>query len=454
MRSSLSRVAAIAVAGLLVIACSTVSSPATTTTQRPGVTPLPVRPTVEPSSAIPSPVPITSPVGSLPHSPGPGGFITPFPSGAGTVWTGLRWRRLAPDDPLAHVRSVSSWRAGYVAVGDPGATSDSARTPVWTSSDGATWDLLGADALGPTTMVVGMAASADGIVALTQQSAMSPCFGDATYTNCWNLTGPTQAWTSSDGTRWTAHPAPQIELGAMTSTVWASRILQGGSANHVLSMWLAGSPLRISRDGIAWETVSLEAFPSGWDMGDIVATPSGFIAVGQSTTRTLSLRSLDGQAWTSHEMSSTVTGNGRLVSGADGLIAMALQYHGQGDEGETVSTAGTWIWWSTLDGRTWNTLPKYPPLGAQLGPDAQECFDACPNGILVGNGERMIAYRGLGEHEGWTSADGRSWQHLVFEGSHPTGEPGHSDLSSVVVMPFGVMLHNLDGSTWFGTPIT
>jgi hypothetical protein len=144
----------------------------------------------------------------------------------------------------------------------------------------------------------------------------------------------------------------------------------------------------------------------------------------------------------------------RLVIGSNGLIAIGMEYGASGDAGRTVSARAPAIWWSSLDGRTWDVLPKYPPLGAMRGPDAQECFDACPNGILVGNGERMFAYRGSGRQVGWTSFDGRSWQPLVFEGGRPSSEPGVSDLSSVVLMPIGVILHNQDGSTWFGTPVT
>lgn len=77
---------------------------------------------------------------------------------------------------------------------------------------------------------------------------------------------------------------------------------------------------------------------------------------------------------------------------------------------------------------------------------------------LAASGSRSAspspAYRGYGKQVGWTSFDGRSWEPLVFQGRRPTSEPGKSDPASVIVMPIGVKLQNLDGSIWFGTPIT
>ena len=55
---------------------------------------------------------------------------------------------------------------------------------------------------------------------------------------------------------------------------------------------------------------------------------------------------------------------------------------------------------------------------------------------------------------GWTSFDGRTWKPLAFEGPRPTSEPGVSDLQSVAILPMGLLIHNLDGTTWFGTPLS
>ncbi len=86
------------------------------------------------SSASPPVVPTPSPTGTPQVSPPPlgtGGFTTPIPADPAAAWTGIRWRKLAATDPLAHVRSVTRWRGGFVATGDLAVTGTSARTKVW-----------------------------------------------------------------------------------------------------------------------------------------------------------------------------------------------------------------------------------------------------------------------------------------------------------------------------------
>src|SRR5664280_1584671 len=46
--------------------------------------------------------------------PLPVAFTTPLPPASAT-WTGLRWRRLAPDDPLTLVASVVNQPGGFIA---------------------------------------------------------------------------------------------------------------------------------------------------------------------------------------------------------------------------------------------------------------------------------------------------------------------------------------------------
>src|SRR5450759_3814704 len=70
---------------------------ASPTAASPGVSTLP---------ASPSPSPLESPLAS---PAGLAAFTTPVPPGAGTAWSGIHWRKLATDDPLAHVRSVAGW---------------------------------------------------------------------------------------------------------------------------------------------------------------------------------------------------------------------------------------------------------------------------------------------------------------------------------------------------------
>ncbi len=91
----------------------------------------PSSPPASPSTAVVTPQPSTEPATPA--------FTTPFPPTASASWTGLRWQRLAAGDPLAQVRSVARWQGGFVAVGKVVGSGTMARTPVWTSRDGASW---------------------------------------------------------------------------------------------------------------------------------------------------------------------------------------------------------------------------------------------------------------------------------------------------------------------------
>ena len=141
------------------------------------VSPGPAAPAATTTALVPSVsppvVPTPSPTGTPRVSPPPLGAVgSPrrSPADPAAAWTGIRWRKLAATDPLAHVRSVTRWRGGFVATGDLVVTGTSARTKVWISADGGTWELLGADVFGPTTIVVGVGAIAGGVVAFTVQS--------------------------------------------------------------------------------------------------------------------------------------------------------------------------------------------------------------------------------------------------------------------------------------------
>ncbi len=401
------------------------------------------------SPAQPSPTPGVS---SPPAGDDANGFVTSAPPDAATAWTGITWQRLAPSDPLGHVRSITRWRGGYLATGDLAVADGSAHTKVWSSTDGRTWESLDADIFGPTTIVVGTAATTDGLVALTLQAGPAICDSepglDLTVPDCWSKTGPLQVWTSSDGTTWSAHPGPDIALPEMAGQGEDPPTLIAADGGRLLAVTLRGQPLATSNDGIAWAAVPTGAFPKGWRAEAAVGTAAGMVAVGDTAAKTVAVWSPDGRVWTSHALGTTSTGNNVVVPGATGLMATGLEYHDNG--------AGTWTWWWSLDGRFWRAQAGYPPLGAMSGSAAQECQDACPDGSLVGDGERMIAYRGWGKQAGWTSFDGRAWTPLVLTG-RPEQSSGWLDdhcTQSLLVVAIGLSCAASDGTTWFGTPRT
>ncbi len=452
------------IVGLLLAGCAAASSPPATST--PSETPVPVTgspglPAASPaiatpggtaSSATPSSTPLATAGGPGSSGVGAEGFVTAAPPDPTTAWTGITWHRLAADDAVGHVRSVTRWRGGYLATGDLGAGDGSAHTRVWSSTDGRTWGALDPSILGSSTIVVGTAATPDGLAALTLQAGTAICDNepgvDLGLPDCWSKTGPLQVWTSSDATTWTARPGPDITLPEMSGQGEDPPTLIGANGGRLLAVTLQGQPLAISDDGIAWAAVPTGAFPKGWRAEAAAGTASGLVAVGNTAAKTVAIWSPDGRAWTSHALGTTATGNNTLVSGATGIMATGLESHDNG--------AGTWIWWSSLDGRYWRTLAGYPPLGAMSGSAAQECQDNCADGSLVGNGERMVAYRGWGKQAGWTSFDGRAWTRLAFTG-RPEQSSGWLDdhcTQSLIVLAIGLSCVDSDGTTWFGTPQT
>jgi hypothetical protein len=404
------------------------------------------------SAALPSPPPATANAADEPP------LLTQIPPGAASAWTGISWRQLVPDDPLALVRSMLRWRGGYVAVGAavPGTSAggSSATTPVWVSVDGATWRRLGPEVFGPTALVVGIEETAGGIAALTLQSGKPACggLGDEGLW-CWSPALPLQAWTSSDGANWAAHPGPDVELFSMCGDCGVDPpVYQGGRPGLVA---FGAGQAAFSSDGLTWDILPADAAPSdiGVKQNGLAGFGPGFVAVGEQMVpaagtdrlEAIGFTSSDGRRWTSHPMVTTLsasygTGAHELVVGPGGVIAM----------GSTQGDPGSGLWWSTLDGVTWTELAEYPPLGVWYGEGPGS--GASENGTLVGNGERMLAYRSDAEEAAWTSFDGMSWRSIKIEGGPPawdsTQHPG------LILLPAGVLGFGREGAVWFGEPLT
>lgn len=425
-------------------------------------TPSPVPPgsPASPAQSIsPTPIPTASPTATPrgPASPpGPGGFVTPLPPDPTKGWTGIRWRRVAAKDPLAHVRSVTRWPGGFVATGDLVVKAGKARTKVWVSTDGGTWTLLDEGTFGPRAIVVGVAPTADGVVALTLQSERydedTDEGGSPADPEHWSFTGPWQTWTSTDGRLWIAHPGPDFTVPkGMTGRPDTHPTLLAGAGNDLVALTLGGQPLAFSRDGATWESASIDAFPggpAGWSAVDIAAFAPGFVSIGNSQDGDLAIASADGRDWASTELPGTCAAGG-LTVGPAGLIASF-------DEGDPHQPQT--IWCSSIDGRTWRRLPRVPPLGYAKGASRQECRGTCPNGILLGDGERMLAYRNhrQAKQAGWMSFDGRTWRRLAFSGRRPTAwaAPDGYEVRTLL-SPIGFLIVNADnGSAWFGVPQT
>ncbi len=415
------------------------------------------------ATATPMPSPATPNVSPDPSSVAARRFSTPIPPDTATTWTGIDWRQVAPDDPLALVRSVLRWRGGFVALGEEVMAGQAWRTPVWVSDDGATWVPIGADVFGPATIVLGVGEVPDGLVALTLASGTDQCGDEPVTLSCLTLAAPLESWTSPDATSWTAHPgpadiAPPVE-GCAECGVDVPMFRSGPPGLLALdtsrTSTATGSRMALSTDGITWENVPDTAFPTRFDFHDVVASGSGFLATGErgvtvggnDTIRAVVLSSGDGRTWVRRKLPTTGLRSypggsaGRIVAGPDGLIVV----------GSEDGVPGRELWWSKVTGQPWSRLTGYPPLGTWTGDG--EGSGLLPDGTLVGDGERLLAYRGGVTPTGWTSLDGRSWQPLDVSGAGPTSA-GNWPLQTLGLTPIGVLAASDDGTKWFGVPRT
>ena len=395
-----------------------------------------------PTTAPPSST--TSPVSPRPSPVALGGFTTPVPPDARTAWTGIAWRKLAPDDPLAQVRSVVRWRGGFVALGARIATGETSRTPVWSSTDGRTWRPLDIEVFGPDTVLLGVGETADGLAAVTLHGGL-----DGTSA------APLESWTSPDGATWTAHPGPPgFAAPSVGCDGCGVRVPIFGSGTPGLLLVNdsgteagAGSPASFSDDGVTWQDLAAATFPAGIGFHDVAGFRSGFIATGEQgvtvkgeeTIRAIALSSADGRTWVERDLPAAPgldpqngSSAGGLVVGPEGVIAT----------GGTADMSGVDIWWSSVTGRTWSLIAGYPPLGVDPNAEAGSRI----NGTLFGDGERMLAYRGGDKPAGWTSTDGRSWHAIAIHDGVAIGADA--------VTPIGLLGTGADGSIWFGAPLS
>ncbi len=466
-RSHLVATTALAAAAILVLGgCAAASSgPSASPSPSPATaaSPSPASTGATPSPAAPAPSPLP-------------GFTTPVPPPATTAWTGIRWRALVDGDPLAGVRSVVRWKGGFIAVGIPIVSGASSRTPAWVSPDGATWTALAPGVLGASTVILDVVPTAGGVAALTLTGGASTCGPGDIRTlglDCLALTPPLQVVASSDGQTWTTHPGPDLPMPAVyggdagldrprmvagqpglvawtwdrpaavvevrrPATIVAARAVPVAPpvAPGLLATQAQG-PCRLARsgDGVAWETLPLDAFPAGFVCSDIAPVAGGFVAVGlQGEDRAGALWSGDGRTWTPVTMPASGPGYARsLAVGSNGLVGL----------GDTNATPGQALWWSTTTGRAWKPLPGYPPLGVWEGQG--EGTGLVPDGELVADGERFVGYRGGTRPAAWTSFDGLTWQPLAIS---PVTPPDQS--WRLLALPIGLLWIGDAGSAWLG----
>jgi len=401
-----------ATSGLPKVAAVSPSVPASSAAAQPGSTALPTH--------LPRPQAVA--------------FIT-VPPPRSETWVGLEWQRLAADDPLRIVRTEVTSGEASVAIGDIEGTTS---TTVWASTDRTHWqplDRATSANLWSGLTVIGLATLAGRFVAVTEMN-------DYLY----RYLPPVMAWTSTDGRSWTH--ATTLPVDALSSPTGSAPLIAAGPDGLVAVASGLAARYAASSDGSHWAFSSRNALPADFALDDLKRTSTGYVAIGAwmrgRSARAAALWSADGRHWptTPTPLPASAKGSGgpafsnavTLMVGDHGMIAAGI-----GD------SSGAALWWQSLDGRRWQPLQTFPPLGATTCGDAMCGLQ--PNGTLIGDGHRLVAVRGGSDAAALVSTDGRQWTALALSGATPSAE------AQAVVLPGGVLVS--DGTTtWFGQAVS
>ena len=330
----------------------------------------------------------------LPASPAPSALPSIPASESYAVW-----RRIEMPDPAPHVyggewaADVIAYKGGYLAVGfinggccDGGFTTDT-RAVVWSSADGATWQL---EPDGPAFALGHMVAAAtDGqrIVAVgfrAVESTKSP--GSVEF-------GHGAAWASTNASTWTTRTEG---LPQFNSVVFFKGRFLGAAAGD------GGPEVWSSVDGASWTAEARASTLGRGTMNELRVTPLGLVATGFADGPPAP----DGSA-TTVAVSWVSDGQGRWRRSPD-QAAMHMVHI---DDvaviaGRLVAIGGNWnaeggLFWESEDGLSWAPI-DVPAL-------AVEC--ALPHRIItVGVGLLAIGATCSGPaFRAWTSPDGSHW---------------------------------------------
>ena len=440
--------------GIIVLAI--VVAGCASSTQTPSPSTAPPSPTAATASAAPTPTakptaaPSTAPSPSAAPSPLAADFTTKAPGSALPAWTGIAWEPIAASDPVATLTGMAAApMGGYVAWANPVAIDAStSASPLWSSTDGASWHALPADTLGPAGVVLGIGTVGGNLVALTLRGGANQC-GDNPVPSCWTLAAPLEAWTSADGATWTASTAPEIATHEDCDGcgVTAPSVAFGAPGVIAWTQGEAGRQLAMSMDGTTWTPVPDGALPASMQLSQIGAYSGGFIAVGdngKNPARAETATSSDGLRWHADLLPVQADpGNGasvhRALTGAQGILL----------DGSDQATPGRTLWWTSPDAAKWRVAKTYAPLGVWKGEG--EGSGLLPDGSVAADGQRILALRTDGEVASWTSPDGRTWTSIPSTGltAQPAGSWPAIDMR---IVPIGVVATDQTGASWLGVP--
>jgi hypothetical protein len=341
-----------------------------------------------------------------------------------SAWSSITWRKLPADSPILSVAAVFRWHGGYVAYGDKG---------IWASTDGRTWiQAASGSPAGPIVVLE----TALGLVALVVAEASCPTVARPCFPSS---AGPVEAWTSSDGMKWTDRgPANGISgtqlIAAAGSPIGAVAETQSDSVGPVV---------RFSTDGVTWAGENVPGispmFPcegASFGLGRYVLMCPADKETDAGDLPTQPVWSSDGVHWfdgTAPTATYRPAGIDTILAGRSGFMAT----------GYVPGEAGAAEWWHSADGSLWQVVQGYSPVGSYTTTGAIP-GGTYPNGWLCGDGHRLVALSLDSSHAslsgaGWTSADGKSWSKFTGQASIDANQ------FSEVLFPTGVL-----AAGWWG----
>lgn len=297
----------------------------------------------------------------------------PTPLAAGKPWGGIVWSEAVKvTSPWpGGVNQVVQWKGHFIGIGDGDAKHR--KVVVASSADLVHWEILA-------------------------QGATSPANGDKTQ------------WLVADGSRLVVYGLNGDEYGCQPTDLFSVLTFR---ACRVSDAWA-------STDGRAWQKISLAGLGQT-DIATVVRGRSGWVAVGNAGAgKPVVFTSSDGSRWQGNPLPGVGSGQSHVnavqaIKG--GYLAFGFVRGpdptpppGWGDDNwitlpNTVAAA----WWSS-DGRAWQVARIGAPTDRRTLNVAYEAS----HGIFA-KGDYFQNIDTDPSADGWTSTNGRSWQHVDTE---------------------------------------
>lgn len=268
------------------------------------------------------------------------------------------------------------------------------------------------------------------------------------------------AWTSADGTAWTAHPVPaptsqQLSLDPVFGTWAPDPAMMGRMArigDTLISIGTFFGPIDFLRplgwrttDVMTWEFIESTNpfYTSGYGAMDLVSSGEELVAVNRGFAEYTggTWRWTPDTSW----VQTTPTGTNYFESGVTINDAVWADDHFVAVGQRQASQAA--VSWVSADGQAWQESPAAPALSGGI----MRSVAGAPGGGFVAVGD--VA----GQPTAWTSPDGLVWTSVALPGTGSTAAHGlvafDGGLLAIGEAGSGVLTWtSADGAAWLAGP--